>query len=73
VTQPNLKVGDLVTVKHLWHRGGGVTPACIFKIFSGNQAIVKTESGKRYKVAIGQCGPPLTETQYFLEILKNTS
>ena len=67
------KVGDLVTVKHLWRRGEGVKPARIFKIFSGNQAIVKMENGKRYKVALGQCGPPLTETQYFLEILKNTA
>ena len=67
-----LKVGDLVTVYHLWNRGS-LKPAKIFKIFSGNQCIVVTENGRRYKVTTGQCSSPLTEAEYFKFILKNGS
>lgn len=67
-----LKVGDLTTVYHLWNRGG-LKPAKILKIFSGNQAIVVMADGRKYKVAIGQCGEPLTETEYFKFILMHGS
>lgn len=63
-----LKVGDLVTVKHLWHRGG-LQPVTVFKVFSGHQAIVVDQNGKRYKVTTGQCSEPLTETEFFKQIL----
>ena len=66
-----LKVGDKVTVYHLWNRDNSLKPATVFKIFSGNQCIVITESGRRYKTTTGQCSSPLTEAEYFKFILKN--
>lgn len=68
-----LQVGDRVLVKLMWQHLLPSTPVTIFSIFSGHQAIVITENGKRYKVVLSQCSEPLTETEYFKQILLHSS
>ena len=66
------KPGDLVTVNRLWSNRDYPRPAQVYTVFAGYQVIVKMEdTGRLQKVSIGQLSEPLTENQYFLEILKN--
>lgn len=64
------KVGDLVLVDYRWPDRKS-EPCKIHKIFSGNQALVKNQKGRVYKVTTGQCSEAMTETEFFKQILLN--
>ena len=72
MSKHDYRPGDRVTVNRLWGTGDFPRPARVYTVFAGYQVIVKMEdTGRLQKVSIGQLSEPLTENQYFLEILKN--